>query len=121
MTERLNFPTLPHRTREEWATAASKMGKRKLSPKGALNHDSRNRVGVRRRAREKQDRLRARLRLDDFAVAEAGGADADALALSGHFGVHRAQVDVPAPLGDVVGVADAVARLRLLAANFALL
>ena len=31
------------------------------------------------------------------------------------------RVDVPAPLGDVVGVADAVSRLRLLAADITLL
>ena len=36
-------------------------------------------------------------------------------------GVYRTQVDVPAPLGDIVRVADAVSRLRLLAADIALL
>lgn len=61
------------------------------------------------------------LRLDDFAAAEAGRADADALSLAANLGVHRSQVDVPAPLSDVVRVADAVARLRLLAADIALL
>ena len=64
---------------------------------------------------------RARLSLGDFTAANAGGADAHALALPGDPGVHRTQVDVPAPLGDVVGVADAVSRLRLLAADFTLL
>jgi len=61
------------------------------------------------------------LRFDDFAAAQAGRADADALSLAIDLGVHRTQVDVPAPLGDVVGVADAVSRLRLLAADFTLL
>jgi hypothetical protein len=55
------------------------------------------------------------------AAADAGSADAHALALAGDLGVHRFQVDVPAPLGDVVGVADAVPRLRLLAADITLL
>jgi hypothetical protein len=61
------------------------------------------------------------LRFGDFAAADAGGADAHALALAGDLGVYRLQVDVPAPLGDVVGVADAVSRLRLLAADITLL
>ena len=61
------------------------------------------------------------LSLDDFAAAQAGRADANALALARDLGVHRTQVDVPAPLGDVVRVADAVSRLRLLAADFTLL
>jgi hypothetical protein len=61
------------------------------------------------------------LRFDDFAAAQAGGADAHAFGGGADAGVHRAQVNVPAPLGDVVGVADAVSRLRLLAADIALL
>jgi hypothetical protein len=61
------------------------------------------------------------LRFNDFAATQAGGADADAFSLAGNFGVDRPQVDVPAPLGHVVGVADAVSRLRLLAADFTLL
>ena len=61
------------------------------------------------------------LRLDDFTAAQAGRADADPLSLTVHLGVHRTQVNIPAPLGDVVGVADAVSRLRLLAADIALL
>jgi hypothetical protein len=62
------------------------------------------------------------LRLHYFAAAQAGGADAHAPGGGGaHAGVHRTQIDVPATLGDVVGVADAVSRLRLLAANFTLL
>lgn len=62
-----------------------------------------------------------RLRLDDFAAAKAGSADAHALALSVDLGVHRTQVEVPAPLAHVVCVADAVSRLRLAAADFTLL
>ena len=61
------------------------------------------------------------LGFNDFAAAQAGRADADALSLAVHFGVHRTQIDVPAPLRDVMGVADAVSRLRLLAANLTLL
>jgi len=57
----------------------------------------------------------------DFTAAQAGRADADPLSLAVDLGVHRTQVDVPAPLGDVVGVADAVSRLRLLAADITLL
>ena len=61
------------------------------------------------------------LGFDDFAAAQAGGAYAHALGGRAHASVHRTQIDVPAPLGDVVGVADAVSRLRLLAADIALL
>lgn len=62
-----------------------------------------------------------RLRLDDFAAAQAGSADADAFGSGAYAGVHRTQIDVPAPLGDVMGVADAVPKLRLLAADITLL
>jgi hypothetical protein len=58
------------------------------------------------------------LRLYDFAGTQAAGADADALSHTLHFGVDRAQVDVPAPLGHVVSVANVVSRLRALAADF---
>ena len=61
------------------------------------------------------------LRLNDFTAAQAGRADADPLSLTIHLCVHRTQVDIPAPLGDVVGVTDVVSRLRLLAADFTLL
>jgi hypothetical protein len=57
--------------------------------------------------------------LDNFAAAETGSTNAHALVALGGFGVHRAQIDVPAPLGDVVGVTDVVAGLRPFAANFA--
>jgi hypothetical protein len=59
------------------------------------------------------------LRLNDFAAAQARGADADPLARALHFGVYRAQIHVPAPLGHVVGVADVVPKLRPFAADFA--
>ncbi|MCU1268881.1 MAG: hypothetical protein JWN74_175 [Acidobacteriaceae bacterium] len=59
------------------------------------------------------------LRLNDFAAAQAGGADADTLARALHFGVDRAQIDVPAPLGHVVGVADVISKLRPFAADLA--
>ena len=72
-------------------------------------------------ANEDSNRCGGFLRLNDFAAAQAGRAHADTFTLAVDFGVHRAQVDVPAPLGHVVGVADAVSRLRLLAANITLL
>jgi hypothetical protein len=61
------------------------------------------------------------LRLRDFAAANAGGADAHTLRRRTHAGVHRTQIYIPAPLGNVVGVADAVSELRLLAADITLL
>jgi hypothetical protein len=61
------------------------------------------------------------LRLNHFAAAQAGGANAHALGGCAHAGVYGAKIDVPAPLGDVVGVADAVSGLRLLTADFTLL
>jgi hypothetical protein len=66
-------------------------------------------------------KYRKGLRFNDFAAAQAGRANADALSLSVHFCVHRTQVDVPAPFRHVVRVADAVPRLRLLAADITLL
>ena len=61
------------------------------------------------------------LRFDDFTAAQAGGANAHALCSSADAGVHRTQINIPAPLSDVMRVADAVSRLRLLAADIALL
>jgi len=58
------------------------------------------------------------LRFYNLAAAEARGAHAHTLVTLGGFGVHRAQIDVPAPLSDVVGVTDIVAGLRPFAANF---
>jgi len=54
---------------------------------------------------------------DYFAAAQAGRADADALGCTLYPGPHGAQVDVPAPARHVMGVADGVAELRLLAAD----
>src|ERR1700756_3707 len=53
----------------------------------------------------------------DFAAAQAGRAHADALGRALHFRVDRPQIDVPAPLSDVMGVADVISKLRPLAAN----
>jgi len=61
------------------------------------------------------------LRLNDFTAAQAGRADADPLSLTIHLRVYRTQVNIPAPLGDVMGVTDMVSGLRLLAADFTLL
>ena len=57
----------------------------------------------------------------DFAGTQTTGADADALTLARNLGVYRTQVNVPAPLGHVVSVADVVSRLRPLAADIAYL
>ena len=58
------------------------------------------------------------LRLDDLAAAQAVGADAHALVAVRSLGVHRAQIDVPAPLSNVMRVTDVVSRTRPFAANF---
>ena len=57
------------------------------------------------------------LRLNHFAAAKTGGADAHVLISGSHLGVNRAQIDVPAPLADVVGVTDGISELRPLAAD----
>src|SRR5579863_3306270 len=54
---------------------------------------------------------------DDFAAADAGSADAKALSCTFHLGANRAQVDVPAPPRDVVGVADGISKLRAFPAD----
>jgi hypothetical protein len=58
-----------------------------------------------------------RLRFDDFAGLDAARANADALARALNLGLHRTQIDVPAPPGRVVGVGDVVSELRTLAAK----
>ena len=59
------------------------------------------------------------LSLDDLAALDAAGAHADLLVAAViELGLHRAQIDVPAPAGDVVRVRDVVAELRTLAADF---
>ena len=57
------------------------------------------------------------LSLDDFAAAQAGGADPHALGAAFNFGANRAQVDVPTPPRHVVGVADGISKLRPSAAD----
>jgi hypothetical protein len=57
------------------------------------------------------------LRFNDFAAAQARGADADAFGRGAYLGVDRAQVDVPAPFGHVVSVTDIVPELRPFAAD----
>jgi hypothetical protein len=52
-----------------------------------------------------------------FAAAQTGSADAHVLGSGSHLGVNRAQIDVPAPLADIVGVADGISELRPLAAD----
>ena len=58
------------------------------------------------------------LRLNNFAAAQAGSTDADALGGALHLGVYWAEIDVPAPLGHVMGVADVISELRPFAAYF---
>ena len=61
----------------------------------------------------------SRLRFNDFAAAQAGGANANPFVAALQFGVDRAQVDVPATLGHIVGVADVISELRPFAADVA--
>src|ERR1035437_9781053 len=55
----------------------------------------------------------------DFTGADAGSANAETASRAIHQGAHRLQIQIPAPLGDVVGVTDAVAKLRLTTAHIA--
>lgn len=55
----------------------------------------------------------------NFTVANARRADLEPFAGALDEGAHRLQVDIPAALGDVMSVADAVAKLRPATANFA--
>ena len=63
--------------------------------------------------------LRARNGLGDFAAADARRASTKSLAHALNLGLHRTKIDVPTPLGDVVGVADVVSKLRPFAADIA--
>ncbi len=54
----------------------------------------------------------------DFAVANTGSADANAFSGAFDDGVNGLQVQIPAALGDVVGVTDAMTILRSTTANF---
>jgi len=58
-----------------------------------------------------------KLCLNDFAATQTGSADAHVLVGGAHLGVNRAQIDVPAPLTHIVGVADGISELRPLAAD----
>jgi hypothetical protein len=55
----------------------------------------------------------------DFTVANARRANAHALTGAVHQRAHRLQVEVPAPFGDVMSVADLIAECRLPATYFA--
>jgi len=58
------------------------------------------------------------LGFDDLAALNATGADTNALVGTGlQLGLYRAQIHIPAALGDVVCVRDVVTELRTLAAN----
>ena len=59
-----------------------------------------------------------RLRLHDLAAAQAAGADTHPLVAVGGFRMHGTKINVPAPLGNVVGMTDLISCKRLLAANF---
>ena len=59
------------------------------------------------------------LRLYDLTATQAGGTYAHTLVALRRLSVNRTQIDVPAPLRDVVGVADVVSSARTLAADFA--
>ena len=54
----------------------------------------------------------------DFAVANAGRADTDALAGTFNNCVNRLEVQIPATFGDIVCVAHTIAELRSATANF---
>ena len=58
------------------------------------------------------------LRLHYFTAAQTAGAHTHALVAMRGFGVYRTKINVPAPLSDIVRVADFIAGKRLLAANF---
>src|SRR5450631_17455 len=62
-------------------------------------------------------RASKKLRLNHFAAAQTGSTDAHVLVGRSHLGVNRPQVDVPAPLTNIVGVADSISELRPLAAD----
>jgi len=62
-------------------------------------------------------RLRLR-RLLNFAALDARRADAKALGSALDHCVYGLQVQIPAPLGDIVGVADAVSKPRAALTDF---
>src|SRR5947209_8766979 len=60
----------------------------------------------------------ASCRFLNLAVTNAGRADAHSLTSTLHNGVNRLQIQVPATLGDIVCVANAMTELRSTTANF---
>jgi hypothetical protein len=54
----------------------------------------------------------------NFTALDARRTDADTLGRSGDHGVDRLQVQIPAPLGNVVGVADTVSEPRAALTDF---
>src|ERR1035438_2030295 len=59
-----------------------------------------------------------KLCLGYLAAAQAAGANPHALVAGLGLGMHRAQIDVPAPPRDVMRVTDVVTELRAFAADF---
>lgn len=59
-----------------------------------------------------------RLRLLHFTVADAGRANSYALARTLNDSMNSLKIQIPATLGHVVGVADAMPELRSATANF---
>jgi hypothetical protein len=55
----------------------------------------------------------------NFAVANAGRAGADALIRAGDNSAHSLKIHIPAPIGNVVGMADLMPELRPFAAYIA--
>ena len=55
--------------------------------------------------------------LDNFAAAQAGGADAHAFCAALYLGANRAQIDIPPTTRHVMGVADGISELRPFAAD----
>jgi len=54
----------------------------------------------------------------DFAATNAGGTDANALVGAFHYRAYRLQVQIPAPIRNIVRVADFVAELGTPATHF---
>ena len=75
---------------------------------------------LKRRLTGRWKRPHGRLRdLLNFAIADARRAHADTLASALYQRAHALQIDVPAALGDVMSVADAVTELRPATTYFA--
>jgi hypothetical protein len=60
----------------------------------------------------------AERRFLNFAAADAGCADANTCAGPVHKSMDRLQIQIPAALGDIVGVTDAMPELRPAATDF---